>query len=112
MRLGVIWLRHTSERHAQSVIAISPKSRPRSHAILTARRALDQRLSRPDSAVDRQPPTAQARPGVAAAAPRSHTTGPRGGSEVIDPASTLLPATMIGADPSPRCPDLRTVDAP
>ena len=42
-RLGTIWLRHTSERHAQSAIATSPKSRPRSHTIPIARRALHQR---------------------------------------------------------------------
>jgi hypothetical protein len=33
LRLGVIWLRHTSERHAQSAIATSPKSRLHSGAI-------------------------------------------------------------------------------
>src|SRR5450755_3065554 len=98
-RLGTIWLRHTSERHAQSAIAISPKSRPLSHTIQIVSRALDQRLFRPDAAGDRQP-TPQARPGSRPQLPAAHTTGPRGGSQLIDPASTLPPAAMMPADPS------------
>src|SRR5450755_2740925 len=73
MRLGMSWLRHTSERHAQSAIATSPKSRLRSEAIQRVRRALGWRRDRlrflrwqntaaraiadivcPDSAVDEQ----------------------------------------------------------